>query len=316
MKLSKLTKSFIAAAALASSGLANAGVIATSYLELTNLGIELDVDNDGVVDDTVDPNDYITITSFSRTAGASADINDVGGSSTKANGDPLGTANPDLICISAQCGSGISLTNNSVNISDLVYTDAFDYAVADSNVSGSALSTDGASGFTYTDAGLNTFNNTAGAQSNITNGLKTTINFSVNPTSGSLGVSFTAVFNAFVDAFADAASLANPSISTIASASASFSILVLPDTSSGTAGSGFIADGLNFSDDVEGSDTGVNLVGQSLATELSYITAGDYQININQNSTSAVGLVPEPASIAVLGLGLLGLAGATYRRKT
>ena len=60
MKLSKLTKSFIAAAALASSGLANAGVIATSYLELTNLGIELDVDNDGVVDDTVDPNDIFS----------------------------------------------------------------------------------------------------------------------------------------------------------------------------------------------------------------------------------------------------------------
>ena len=101
----------------------------------------------------------------------------------------------------------------------------------------------------------------------------------------------------------------------MASASANFQILVVPDTSNSNGGTGTIFESVGFSDDLEGSDTGVNLVNQSFATDLSYVTAGDYQINITQNSTSAVELVPEPASIAVLGLGLLGLAGATYRRK-
>lgn len=310
MKLSKLTTSFIAAAALASSGLANAGVIATSYLEITNLGIELDIDNDGVVD-SVDPNDYIEITSASRTAGSSADMNGVGDSSTKIDSSGVGTADPDFICISAQCGSGIALSNNSANISNLVYTDAFNYAAADARVTGSALGA-GASGFTYTDTGLSSFNSIAGAQSNITNGLQTTINFSIN---SALGVSFTAIFNAFVDAFADAASLADTTVTTVASAAANFTIQVFPDSSKGNGGAGFIFESIGFSDDLEGSDTGVNLANQSFATDLSYVSAGDYQINITQSSTSAVELVPEPASIAVLGLGLLALAGATYRRK-
>ena len=70
MKLTNLTKSVLAASALtvASFG-ANAGVVATAFLDMKELGIEIDVYGDGVAD-ALPPgaslSDFVTILSSTR----------------------------------------------------------------------------------------------------------------------------------------------------------------------------------------------------------------------------------------------------------
>jgi hypothetical protein len=57
--------------------------------------------------------------------------------------------------------------------------------------------------------------------------------------------------------------------------------------------------------------------GDTVNSEFLALTAGTrYELQISQNSNAAALSVPEPTSIAIFGLGLLGLAGAARRRQS
>tara|TARA_Y100000296_G_scaffold87361_1_gene132604 strand:- start:613 stop:1650 length:1038 start_codon:yes stop_codon:yes gene_type:complete len=344
MKFSKISKSLVAGCALAGASLsANAGVVATSYLDVQSFGIVAFYDE--AMTQPVSPQDlgaFIKVSGGTRSAQTSTGFNGVGLPDTRvfATG-PNGTGEADGVfdCAGPSCNI-LGVSNNSLigqhSSVESIHTDSlangYGYAVADSVVDGSALVNPAvpASGMTYAGASVGGANNDASATSDITDSLTTVVNFAVQGVT-ELYLSFTASYSLFVEASQTPDVAADPTQTANATASANFNIGLGTDSSSQNGGSvgfdlgaGFV-DVTNLfplfpqslvsaSDDFTGSDTGVSVANGSSATGFYRVGEGDYQVSIVQASSAGVSLVSAPGTLAIAGLGLLGLAAARRRK--
>ena len=321
MKFATTIKYAAIAGALATTSNATAGVSATAYLELNNLIVQVDTDGN-FTPENVNPLDFIAVVvdAGSREVNTFSNYNGELASDAPPKFEATEAANAQLVCSGSSCGVlGLSDNFQSVDSGNIVASDAFNFAAADVNVSGSALGA-GASGFTYADAGISGGNNeTAAATSNIANDIITRMTFT---TLASINVRFQAFMDYLIDAIISDDIAADPTIKGSASAKATFG-LELSNSDTGAAvdiDSTNGGDGLTFGDNAQDRVGRGNLVSFSgndeefLSGWATLAANTEYQLVITQTSNVQASLVPAPTTLAIAAFGLLGL-GMTARRK-
>ena len=300
MKLNTILKALPLAIGLGFCSTANAGVVATAYLEINDFFVEIDTNGDQIAD-PVNPLTFISINTATRTSTSSATFNGVASGDTDVDGTGVASSDAQLVCNGPSCG-GLGVTNNgqSRDLGNLVHDDTQSYSVSDSQVSGNAIG-GGASGFTYGDVGIAGGNDvTASAQSRIFNNLQTTLSLNIL---NDINLRFSAIYDAIVDSVISPDIANSASTTATASAIASFSIRIVGTTLNDGF---FLAD---FATDApgQGDEVQIEFNNEEFFSSWVNLTAGNYQVLISQDSDAAASLVPEPAAAILFGMGLLGL---------
>jgi hypothetical protein len=287
MKISKVLYGIMCAGILCSS-VAQASIIAESKVEVENLaltffdaavgGTQLVVGSDVILSD-VDIS--FTGTSVSTTLNG---VNDA----DSYSGSVLSVYDPILVDISSMQYSGADL------------------ATAESKLSGNLLTT-GASG--KTDSNVKVYGMSKGdANSQIVNNLETTFSFTVG-SDVYIDLSFDWVLDAYVSVFDEGGE-----------GVATWDLSVSLSQDSASIGAAPLI-GFDLSDTVGDQSGTLNDVGDifdnkiesSFVSGRQLLAAGAYVLNINQNTSAAAISVSAPASLAILSLGLLGIAGFSRR---
>jgi hypothetical protein len=313
MKLNNLVKALplVLGAGLAFN--ASAGVVATSYLEINSLFVELDADKDGVADTS--PVGIIQIINGTREGNTNANFNGTSVGNSAVDNTGVGDANAQLVCAGPDCGA-LALSDNgqSLDLGNLVHDTNQSYAVSDENVTGSAIG-GGASGFTYADVGIAGPTNIGSASSQIFNNLLTTLTLNVL---ADINIRFTALYDMFVDAIITPDITADGSVKATASAEASFNIdldkIGGPADIFGANGVGISASDFAFDVPGLGDADSFFFNNASFATGWVTLTAGTYQLKIAQDSDVQASVIPEPGVLAIFGIGMLGLSFASRRK--
>jgi len=270
----------------------------------------------------------ISVEGGTRVSNSKAVLNGVQSDAT-ANASALGTANAAMQCLGA-CGNAALLAAYGGNLSENTATHitspilpTLNYALGDSSISGSAIA-GGSAGFTRANAQIAGPTNNANANGNLQNEVSTKTVFTANST---ITADFLGFYDAFVKTYIDNIT---GSASASATATNQFNLTVVDETAGGiflqfggsdvwrpnqwnrNISTNSIINGTNkqFSDSqVFGVDVGLDSPDVIL-------TAGHkYALTISQNSTVNVNAIPEPASLALVGLALSAV-GFARRRKS
>jgi hypothetical protein len=302
MKLSNLTKGVMAASAIAlASFSANASIITSSILNVTNFGIAI---SDAAA---TTPSQTWSLTN-------NATFNGVNGTSTQVLSlDAFGVANPLQACAGVDCPS-IAEDDYAQDLLDS--TGTLNFSSSDSYIMfNPATGTNASSRADVSLSGIAN-NNINDAGSFIDNSITTEISFNVG-TGGTLDLFYGFTAQLITEIGVD---MQNPTSTTQAKASYSLGYTLTGNDGQAISFDNQIA---LFTAGVNASKASTQLnvnnsedYSGSKSAQLTDLVAGEYTLSIAHVTKSSVAHVSEPVTLAILGLGLLGFAGAAKRRKS
>jgi len=319
-KLTKLVVAVAAAVGAIASLPAHAGALAMSDLNITSLFL---ADSSGKPSPA---NFGIVISDEMRNGTVGVNYNGVKASSNDLQMGTGVTLDPTAVCAGPSCGSvagllyGGSFENNT--ISHVAPPAAANYAVGDVYIEGTAIG-GVIKGITRADAVAMGPTNSGGANSTLLNTATLTSNFTVN-------TSFSGYLAAIGDAYFRLQALSSANETATASAGMGWNVTVActdgaVSSCTGLTGSTntytFIPSEFNLTgraSSKNGSgtvDVDKSFNGQVQSAQLlSFVAGNTYSLTINQSSNAIVTSLPEPASLALVGISMLGLGFAGYRR--
>ncbi len=309
---SKLLIAAMSAALGIASVPAHAGTVGVADLIINNL-VLVNASNGQLV------TSGITVLSDARTGIADSNFNGTSGTGVGAGSissfNPGATVDVQHRCAGPDCGSINAIyggsAENKLGTNTLAAGPLGNFAVGDMFIGGSALgAASGANGLTRANVSVTGATNEGGSSSTIINSASAlTATFTVGET---IDVLFSLGYEAFVMAFVDTA----PGIHGHASAGINWVMTVTSSDDPSFAAFSWLPEELNVGyTSTDASENQEYFGAGQLFSDVRTLTAGKkYNLTITQASNALASEIPEPASLALVGLGLLGI-GALRRRR-
>lgn len=325
LKHTKLIAASVAALAAVAAAPAHAGALAMSDLNIYGLYLSDPAGN------AIFANTSIQVLTEQRTLSNSANYNGLSGAGSGSDsvfnvGEMLDRA---AVCVGPSCGSiagalyGGNIENNATTHVGPIPT--HNYALGDAYISGSALGGVGPtviSGLTRSDAMAAGPTNKGGSAANLINAATLGSTFTVGTSfAGNIAVEGNAYFNVWVDDILGQKQSA--------SATMSWSITVTcdgPIDPSGTTDCASFNGGsteykfapaefnINRTTTRSSNNFTAAFDGKKVSNSLNFVAGNQYTLTIGQSTLANVSSLPEPASLALVGLAIAGLGVASRRR--